>query len=82
MEVAVQVPAPVPEGVKSPAGVMVPSVAVQVTALLYAPVPVTVAEHCEVCPVLMEVGLAITETFVTVGAVLVTVMGAEPEMLV
>lgn len=73
---------PVPVGVNSPAWVIVPPVAVQVTALLYAPVPDTVATHWEVCPVVIEAGLATTATFVTVGEAFVTVIGAEPEMFV
>ena len=75
-------PAPVPDGVNTPDCVIVPPVAVQVTVLLYAPVPVTVATHCEVWPVLIEAGLATTVTFVTVGEAFVTVIGAEPEMFV
>jgi hypothetical protein len=66
-EWAVQAPVPVPEGVKTPLEVIVPPVAVQVTAVLYGPVPVTVATHVEVCAVVMEDGVATTETPVTVG---------------
>ena len=58
---------PVPDGVNTPAGVMVPPVAVQVTAVLYDPVPDTVAEHCDVCPGAMELGAAVTATEVTVA---------------
>ena len=82
VEVATQLPVPVPDGVKRPDCVIEPPVAVQVTALLYAPVPVTVATHCEVCPVLIEAGAAATVILVTVGAVFVTVMAADPEMFV
>ena len=69
-----------PEGVNTPAGVMVPPVAVHVTALLYDPVPDTVAEHCAVWPVLMDEGDAVTATLVMVAGTgtLVTVIGAEP----
>jgi hypothetical protein len=46
---------------------MVPPVAVHVTALLIDPVPVTVAEHVEVCAVVMEDGAANTLTLDIVG---------------
>jgi len=72
----------VPDGVKTPPVVMVPPVAVQVTALLKAPVPDTVAEQVEVWAVVIEVGIAATETPVTVAEGDVTVIFAEPEMLV
>jgi len=78
----VQLPVPVPDGVKTPPVVMVPPVAVQVTALLKAPVPDTVAEQVEVWAVVIEVGIAATETPVTVAEGDVTVIFAEPEMLV
>ena len=55
--------------------------AVQVTAELYAPVPVTVAVQVDVCEVVMEGGAAATVILVMVGAA-VTVIAAEPEMLV
>jgi hypothetical protein len=45
-------------------------------------VPVTVAEHAAVCPVVIEDGVAVTVTLVTVGAVFVTVIGAESEIFV
>ena len=77
-----QLPVPVPDGVKTPPVVMVPPVAVQVTALLKAPVPDTVAEQVEVWAVVIEVGIAATETPVTVAEGDVTVIFAEPEMLV
>jgi hypothetical protein len=60
---------------------MVPPVAVQVTAELYVPVPVTVAAQVDVCEVVMEGGAAATVILVMVGAA-VTVIVAEPEMLV
>jgi hypothetical protein len=66
-ELAIQLPVPTPEGVNTPVGVIVPPVAVHVTAELYAPVPVTVAEQIAVCPMEMERGVAVTATFVTVG---------------
>lgn len=44
--------------------------------------PTTVAEHCEVCPVLIEVGDAATVMDVMVNGALVTVICAEPETLV
>lgn len=62
-----QLPVPVPEGVNTPPAVMVPPVAVHVTALLIDPVPVTVAEHVEVCAVVMEDGAANTLTLDIVG---------------
>jgi hypothetical protein len=45
---ATQLPVPAPDGVKTPPDVMVPPVAVHVTALLNAPVPVTFAVQAEV----------------------------------
>ena len=77
-----QLPVPVPEGVKTPPAVIVPPVAVQVTALLKAPVPDTVAEQVEVWAVVIEVGIAATETPVTVAVGEETAICAEPEMLV
>ena len=62
-----QLPVPVPDGVNTPPAVMVPPVAVHVTALLIDPVPVTVAEHVEVCAVVMEDGAANTLTLDIVG---------------
>jgi hypothetical protein len=83
-EWAVQVPVPAPEGVKMPPAVMVPPVAVHVTAVLNAPVPVTVATQLAVCAVVMEAGFGTTETpvTVTVGGVVVTAMFAEPKTFV
>ena len=77
-----QLPVPVPEGVKTPPAVIVPPVAVQVTALLKAPVPDTVAEQVEVWAVVMEDGIAATATPVTVAVGEETAICAEPEMLV
>ena len=59
-----------------------PPVAAQVTLLLNAPVPLTVAEHVDVWPVVIEDGLAATVMPVIVGAGLVTVIAAEPETFV
>jgi hypothetical protein len=77
-----QVPVPVPDGVNTPAGVMVPPVAVHVTPVANAPVPLTVAEQVEVCAVVMDAGLATTEMLVTVGAGAVTVIAVWPDMFV
>ena len=79
-----QVPVPAPDGVKTPPEVMVPPVAVQVTAFVKAPVPVTVAAQVAVCAVEIEAGDATTETPVTVttGGVVETAMFAEPDTLV
>jgi len=82
VECATHVAVPLPEGVKTPPEVMVPPVAVQVTPVLNAPVPLTVAEQVEVCAVVMLVGFATTVMPVTVGATFVTLMEAEPIMLV
>ena len=75
---------PVPDGVNTPPDVIVPPVAVQVTAVLKAPVPVTVAAQVAVCDVVMEEGVVITETLVTVttGGVAVIVILAVPETFV
>jgi len=62
-----QVAVPVPVGVSTPSDVMVPPAAVQVTAELYDPVPVTVAEHVDVCAVVMVDGAATTLIPVTAG---------------
>ena len=79
---ALHVPVPAPDGVNTPADVMVPPVAVQVTLLLNAPVPLTVAEQVEVLSDVMEDGVATTEMPVTVGDGLVTVIAVEPETVV
>jgi len=44
-------------------------------------VPVTVAAQVEVCAVVIEGGVAVTATFVTVSGTAVTVIVAEPETL-
>jgi hypothetical protein len=53
-----------------------------VTAELKAPVPVNVAEHCEVSPVCTEVGLQEAETEVMVGGTTggLSVMAAEADL--
>ena len=58
--------------------------AVHVTAVLKAPVPVTVATQVAVCAVVMEAEVGTTETLVTVtaGGVVVTAMLAEPDTFV
>ena len=61
---------------------MVPPVAVHVTALLKAPVPLTVAEQVDVCAEVMLDGFAITEMLVTVGGAEAIVMFADPLTLV
>jgi hypothetical protein len=71
-----------PEGVNTPPAVIVPPVAVHVTALLKVPVPDTVAEQVEVCAVVMEDGIAATATPVTVAEGDDTVIFAEPAILV
>ena len=73
---------PAPDGVKTPPAVIVPPVAVHVTALLKAPVPNTVAAQAEVCAVVMDAGVAATVMEVIVKGTEVTVMLAAPEMLV
>jgi hypothetical protein len=70
VEVAVTVTLPAADGVNSPEVVMVPAVdgvSDHVTALLYAPVPVTVAVACEVCAVENVLALMVTVTDVIVG---------------
>ena len=65
---------PVPEGVNTPEDVIVPSVAPQVTAELYDPVPCTVAVQVDVWVVRIDAGEQSTETEVIVdGAATVTV---------
>ena len=81
-ECAMQRTLPLSVGVKIPFEVMLPPVAVQVTALLKAPVPETAAAQVEVCAVVMAEGVAVTTTPVTVGGKSVTAIVAEPETLV
>jgi len=74
VDVAVIVAVPVAVGVNTPEGVIVPSVAPQVTAELNDPVPCTVAVQSDVCVVRMDAGEQTTETEVIVdGADIVTV---------
>ena len=77
-----QVAVPVPDGEKTPPDVMVPPVAVQVTAELKAPVPATVAAHVDVCAAVMDAGVAPTVIAVTVKGADVTAMFVEPDTLV
>ena len=78
VEVAVMVAVPAPVGVKTPEDVIVPPVAVQVTAELNAPVPSTVAVQADVCVVKIDAGEHTTDTEVIVGpAVTVTVAGPD-----
>jgi hypothetical protein len=73
VDVAVITVVPALVGVKNPEDVIVPSVAFQVTAELYDPVPCTVAVQLDVCVVRMDAGEQSTETEVIVdGAVTVT----------
>lgn len=53
--------------VSNPAALIVPALALHVTAELYDPVPVTLALHCEVAPGATVAGLQLTETAVTVA---------------
>lgn len=78
-----QLAVPAPDGVKTPLEVILPPVAVHVTALLYAPVPLTVATHVAVCDVLIDDGLATTEIPVTVATTAVDVidMLAVPDLV-
>ena len=79
VELAIHAAVPVPVGVSTPPDVIVPPVAVQVTAELYAPVPWTVALQVEVCAVVIEVGEAATVIKVTIGGGTVTVIVADPD---
>ena len=78
VDVAVQLPVPAPDGVKTPLELMVPPVADQLTAELNNPVPETVAAHVVVCDVVMDDGTAATRTAVIVKGAEVTVIFAEP----
>jgi len=69
VDVAVTTAVPVPAGVNTPEDVIVPSVAAQLTAELYDPVPFTVAAQAEVWVVRMEAGEQVTETEVIVDCV-------------
>jgi hypothetical protein len=80
VDVAVIVAVPEAVGVNTPEDVIVPPVAVQVTAELYAPVPCTVAEQVDVWIVSMNAGEQTTETDVTVTGT-VTVIVEEPDLV-
>jgi hypothetical protein len=80
-ELAIHFAFPTPDGVNTPADVIVPPVAVQVTAELKAPVPKTVAAHVDVCAVVIVLGEAITETDVTVTGTAVTLTLAVPDFV-
>jgi hypothetical protein len=81
VDLAVQDALPAPEGVKTPAEVMEPPLADQVTAVLNAPVPLTVAEQVEVCAVVMEAGDATTTMPVTVAEGEVIARAAVPDFV-
>jgi hypothetical protein len=76
-----QLPEPAPDGVKTPPVVMVPPVAVQVTLLLNAPVPSTLALQVAVCAVVIEAGVAVTVMEVIVAGTGLIVTEAEAEVL-
>jgi hypothetical protein len=59
-------PAPTADGVNTPPDVIVPPVALQVTFLLKAPVPLTFATQVVVWELLIEDGFAVTVMPVTV----------------
>ena len=80
MLVAIHVAVPVLDGVMIPEGVMVPLVALQVTAELKLPVPVTVAVQVAVWLVYIAVGKAATDTDVIVTGI-DTVTVVEPNLL-
>ena len=79
---ALHVPAPAPDGVNTPACVMVPPVAAHVTPVLNAPVPATFAVHVDVCAVVIDDGFAATVMPVTVAGAFVMVIADAPEMFV
>ena len=80
VDVAVITAVPSTFGVNIPEDVIVPSVAPQVTAELYDPVPCTVAVHEDVSVFRMDAGEQFTEIEVIVdGAVTATV--AEPDLV-
>ena len=73
--------APVAAGaVKSPAELIVPALADQVTAELKFPVPFTVAAHCEVALVFMVAGLHAAETDVIAEEDACTVTAVVPDI--
>lgn len=71
---------PMPEGVKTPAGVIVPLVAAQVTAVLKLPAPMTFDVHVDVCVVEIELGKQLTVTDV-MAEVALAVTVAEPNFV-
>ena len=71
---------PMPEGVKTPVGVIVPLVADQVTAVLKLPVPMTFDVHVDVCVVEIELGRQLTVTDV-IAEVTLAVTVAEPNFV-
>ena len=75
---------PVPEltPVSKPSDPSAVGLTVRFTVFVNAPVPVTVGVHVEVCPALTLDGEHTTDTPVMVGEAAVTVMFAEPDMLV
>ena len=62
-------PVPTLVGVNTPLDVIVPPVALQVTLLLKAPVPLTAARQVAVCEVVIDDGFAVTAIPVTVPEV-------------
>jgi hypothetical protein len=79
-DVAVIAAVPEVDGVNTPEEVIAPSVAVQVTAELYAAVPCTLAVQVDVCVVRMDAGAQATETEVTVTG-MATATVAEPDLV-
>jgi hypothetical protein len=80
VEVAVMVAAPAVVGVKTPAAVILPPIADQVTPELYAPVPWTFAEQTEVWVVRIEAGAHTTDTeVIATGTAAVTT--ADPDLV-
>jgi len=82
VELATQLPVPIPDGVNTPAELIVPPVAVQLTPELYAPVPWIVALQIAVCAVVMVEGRVETTIEVTTGGGTLTVTTAEPDTFV
>jgi hypothetical protein len=75
---------PIPEGVSVtvlPVPLIVPPVAVQVTAELKLPVTVTVAVTCAVCVVVMAFGVVVTVTEVIVTGIAATVTANGKDVL-
>lgn len=72
---------PAPDGVNTPVGVMVPFVAVQLTPVLNAPAPATLAEQEDVCVASIEAGTQVTATDVMAEEEF-TATVAEPNLVV